>query len=115
MNINFLSFIYGLLLGESFMVNNNKEIKLIIKIESKHISYMINIHKYLSNLGYCEQKPPKIITQLRQKGKLHKLMLLHTYSNNHYLELYNKWYVDKNHKNISKDICCYFNDVSLAY
>ena len=90
---------------------------LIIKIEGKHISYMTDIHKKISNLGYCEQTLPydKIITKLGKKGKLNKLMLLHTYNNDYYLELYNKWYVDKFNKNIPNDISNYFTEESLAY
>jgi transcriptional regulator of heat shock response len=42
-------------------------------------------------------------------------MLLHTYTNNNYLELYNKWYVDKINKNIPNDIIRFFNEESLAY
>jgi hypothetical protein len=90
MNKNYLNLIYGFLLGESYIFKNNKEIKLIIKIEGKHISYMRDIHNIISNFGYCEHKLPKIISKLRKKGKLNKLMLLHTYNNNYYLELYNK-------------------------
>jgi hypothetical protein len=90
MNKLYLNILYGLLLGESFILNNNKEIKLIIKIEGKHISYMKNIHKKISELGYCEPKLPVIIKKLGKKGKLNKLMLLHTYNTNNYLELYNK-------------------------
>lgn len=90
MNKIYLNLIYGLLLGESFIFKNNKEIKLIIKIEGKHLSYMKDIHKLISNLGYCEKIFPKLITKLGKKGKLNKLMLLHTYNNKIYLDLYNK-------------------------
>nr|YP_010170441.1 LAGLIDADG homing endonuclease [Phanerochaete carnosa]QRZ60422.1 LAGLIDADG homing endonuclease [Phanerochaete carnosa] len=101
--------------AESYIFNNNKEIKLIIKIEGKHISYITDIHRKVSNLGYCEQKLPRINTKLGKKGTLNKLMLLHTHKNNNYLELYNKWYVDKLNKNIPNDIFNYFNEESLAY
>jgi len=118
MNKNYLNFIYGLLLGESYIFNlNNKDIKLIIKIEGKHTSYMREIYKKISSLGYCplEDKSPQIITKIRKKGQLNKLMLLHTYKNSNYLELYNKWYVDKINKNIPADIFMFFNEESLAY
>ena len=114
-NKNYLYLIYGLLLGNSFIFNNNNEIKLIIKIEGKQISYMTHIHKKISTLGYCEDKMPLIKTKIVQKGKLNKLMLLHTYNNNNYLELYKKWYLDKPNKNIPNDIVNYFNEESLAY
>lgn len=115
MKNNYLNLIYGLLLGGSFILKKNKEIKLIIKIEGKHISYMKDIHKKISNLGYCEQNLPKIKSKLGKKGKLNKLMLLHTYNNNIYLDLFNKWYVDNFNKNIPNDFFIYFNEESLAY
>jgi hypothetical protein len=90
MNKIYLNIIYGLLLGESLLLNSNKNIKLLIKIEGKHISYMKNIHNKISELGYCDPKLPEIIRKLGKKGKLNKLMLLHTYNTNYYLELYNK-------------------------
>jgi LAGLIDADG DNA endonuclease family protein len=113
LNKNYLSLIYGLLLGNSFILNN--EIKLIIAIEGKHMAYITHIHKKISSLGYCEYKMPLIKTKIVPQSKLNKVMLLHTYSNNNYLDLYNKWYLDKQNKNIPNDIINYFNEESLAY
>ena len=42
-------------------------------------------------------------------------MVLHTYNNNDYLNLYNKWYLDKNKKIIPYDFEFYFNEESLAF
>ena len=115
LNKNYLSIIYGLLLGNSFILKNKNEIKLIIEIEGKDLSYMINIFKKISNLGYCEDQIPLIKTKIVKKGNLNKVMLLHTYNNNNYLELYNKWYLDKHNKNIPNDLINNFNEESLAY
>jgi hypothetical protein len=89
LNKNYLNLIYGLLLGKSFIFNNN-EIKLIIEIEGKHLSYIMDIHTKISSLGYCADKMPLIKTKILKKGNLSKVMQLHTYNNNNYLELYNK-------------------------
>ena len=128
---NYLNLLYGLLLGKSFMEterratsllpfqvlgkeeNQNKEIKLILKIEGKHIAYMKDIHKKISSLGYCDKVTIK--TQILKKGNLNKIMKLYTIDNNNYLELFNKWYSDKFNKNIPLDIDNYFNEESLAY
>ena len=113
---NYLNILYGLLLGKSFMVQNNKEIKLILKIEGKHISYMKDIHKKISNLGYCDKNFPKLITQLGKKGKLTKLMILNTLNYNYlWEELYHKWYLNKLSKNIPMDLKEFFNEESLCY
>ena len=89
LNTNYLNLIYGLLLGKSFIFNNN-EIKLIIEIEGKHLSYILDIHTKISSLGYCADKIPLIRTKILKKGNLSKILQLHTYNNNNYLELYNK-------------------------
>ena len=111
---SFINLIYGFLLGNSFIFKNSKEIKLIIKIEGKHISFMKFIFKQIYNLGYCEQDFPKIITKLCKKGKLNKIMTLQTYNNYNYLNLFNKWYIDGYNKNIPKDLVKFFNEESLA-
>ena len=36
----YLNLLYGFLLGKTFILRTKKEIKLVIKIEDKHISYM---------------------------------------------------------------------------
>jgi LAGLIDADG DNA endonuclease family len=113
LNKKFVYLIYGLLLGNSFILKI--ENKLIIVIEGKHMSYITHIHKKISSLGYCEYKKPLIKTKLVPGGNLNKVMLLHTYNNKNYLELYNKWYLDNQNKNIPDDIINYFNEESLAY
>jgi len=42
-------------------------------------------------------------------------MLIHTYNTNNYLELYNKWYVDKFCKNIPNDFIFVILMMNLAY
>jgi hypothetical protein len=113
LNKKFLYLIYGLLLGNSFILKN--ENKFIIEIEGKHMSYITHIHTKISSLGYCEYKKPLIKTKIVPGGNINKVMLLHTYKNKNYLELYNKWYLDKKNKNIPNDIINYFNEESLAY
>ena len=46
------------------------------------MSYIMDIHKKISSLGYCEDKMPIIKTKILQKGNLSKVMQLHTYNNN---------------------------------
>lgn len=115
MNKFCLNLFYGFLLGKTFIFRNKKEIKLVIKIEDNHISYMKFIHKNFYNLGLCAQNLPKINTKLVKKGKLKKIMVLHTYNNNDYLYLYNKWYLNKFNKIIPYDFEFYFNEISLAF
>lgn len=124
--------LYGFLLGKSFIFLKNKDddayarpkaqkagdidIQIILKIEDKHISYMLEVYNRILNLGYCEPYFPKIEKKLCKKGKLVKQMLLQTYYNKaggaaccrgaeaatlakgggapDYLKLYQNWYED---------------------
>lgn len=114
-NKNFLYLICGLLLGNSLIIQNNSDIKLILEIECKYTTFLTEIYNKISSLVDCDNKLTVIKTKLCKGGHLNKVMFLHTYSNNHYLELYNKWYKNKSNKNIPLDIMNYFNEVSLAY
>ena len=115
LNKKYLFIIYGLLLGNSLILIKHNEIKIVIEIVGKHLSYMKHIHSIICSLGYCEKKFPLIKTKILKKGNLNKIMLLETYNNNNYLELYNKWYLDKSNKNIPNNLIIYFNEESLAY
>jgi ribosomal protein S24E len=110
-----LYLIYGLLLGNSLIMKNNSDLKLIIEIECKYTTFLTEVYNKVSSLVDCDNKLTVIKTKLCKGGQLNKVMFLHTYSNNHYLELYNKWYKNKSNKNIPLDIMNYFNEVSLAY
>ena len=114
-NKNFLYLIYGLLLGNSLIIKNNSDIKFILEIESKNTTFLTEVYNKISSLVDCDNKLTVIKTKLCKGGHLNKVMFLHTYSNNHYLELYNKWYNNKSNKNIPLDTMNYFNEVSLAY
>lgn len=117
-NKKFLYLICGLLLGKSLIIKNKsdiKDIKLIIEIECKYTTFLTEVYNKISSLVDCDNKLTVIKTKLCKGGHLNKVMYLHTYSNNHYLELYNKWYKNKSKKNIPLDIMNYFNEVSLAY
>lgn len=115
MNNIYLNILYGLLLGQTYILYAINYLQIIVKIEGKHTSYMQNIQTKLSELGYCSSRLPPILHKLVKKGKLTKFMLLHTYPSNNYLELYNKWYVDNLIKIIPTDLNHYFNEISLAY
>ena len=123
-NGNELNIIYGFLLGDSFI--DKKERKVIFIIKDRHITYMTNIHKILAERGICNNSLPKISTSLEKKGKLMKVLNISTFSNDFYLELYNKWYdnncnhiedqsTSKRAKILPQDFYYYFNIESLAY
>lgn len=74
------------------------------------MSYIRHIQQKFSSLGYLKHL---IKTKLLKKGQLNKVMQLHTYIN--YSEIYSKWYIDKQNKNIPNDFINYFNEESLCY
>lgn len=110
LNKNYFFCIYGLLLGNSFIVNNNNKIKIIIKIQDKHTSYFTHIKNKLSSFDFSYSDYEDNITPLVsyakakistssaivKKGKLIKVMKLtlpwNSHNNKYYFELYKQWY-----------------------
>lgn len=105
---NYKSFLYGFLLGNSVTFNN--ENKFLLVIEDKHQSYMRHIQQKFSSLGYLKHF---IILKQLKKGKLNKVMQLHTDIN--YRELFSKGYLDIHKNKLPIDFFYFFNEEALCY
>jgi len=46
--------------------------------EDSHVEYLLYLHRYLSELGYCNTKIPVITKRLGTKGKLRKIVRFST-------------------------------------
>jgi ubiquinol-cytochrome c reductase cytochrome b subunit len=74
-NKDIISVIFGSLLG-----NGQGEKRLLglgtrfrFTQEASHVNYLMFLHKFFSELGYCNSKLPVITTRLGSKGKLRKV------------------------------------------
>jgi hypothetical protein len=81
-NRDVLSVFYGTLLGDSHAEKRiqGKGTRLSFYQEALHSEYLLWLHQYLSSLGYCNPKTPKIQTRLGAKGRLRYGIRFHTYT-----------------------------------
>jgi hypothetical protein len=79
-NKDILSILFGSLLGEAhaeFRLKGNGT-RITFYQEGYHVSYLIWLHKFISELGYCNTKLPKITTRLGKKGVVRKIIRFNT-------------------------------------
>jgi LAGLIDADG DNA endonuclease family len=79
-NKDILSILFGSLLGDAhgeFRLKGNGT-RISFYQEGSHVSYLIWLHKLISELGYCNTKLPKITTRLGKKGVVRKIIRFNT-------------------------------------
>ena len=79
-NKDILSILFGSLLGDAhaeFRLKGNGT-RITFYQEGSHVSYLIWLHKLISELGYCNTNLPKITTRLGQKGVVRKIIRFKT-------------------------------------
>jgi LAGLIDADG DNA endonuclease family len=79
-NKDILSILFGSLLGDAqaeFRLKGNGT-RITFYQEGSHVSYLIWLHKFISELGYCNTKLPKITTRLGKKGVVRKIIIFNT-------------------------------------
>lgn len=79
-NKDILSILFGSLLGDAhaeFRLKG-KGTRINFYQEGSHVSYLIWLHKLISELGYCNTNLPKITTRLGKKGVVRKIIRFNT-------------------------------------
>lgn len=81
-NLDILSIIFGSLLGEAHAERRVKDngTRICLYQEGYHLSYLIWLHKLITNLGYCNPILPKLETRLGFKGRVRKIIRFKTWT-----------------------------------
>lgn len=79
-NINLLCLIFGSLLGDGYAEKHGNGTRISFYQEASHKNYLLYLHKYMSNTGYCNPNLPKIKTRLNKFGKLRYIIRFKTYT-----------------------------------
>ncbi|OTA73782.1 hypothetical protein M434DRAFT_88550, partial [Hypoxylon sp. CO27-5] len=69
-NKDCISLIIGSLLGNSYMEKNEKGVRIVFIKCSGNIEYLIQFFNYLSNIGYCKSKKPKLNKVISKNNKV---------------------------------------------
>lgn len=114
-NIDILSLIYGSLLGDGHAEKRSKGngTRISFYQENSHVDYLLYIHKFLSERGYCSNNVPKISTRLGKGGKVRKVIRCHTWTFSSFNWIRNMWYKN-NIKCIPDNLEEYLTPLALA-
>lgn len=110
-----LSIIYGSLLGDAHAelrpAGNGTRIGFYQ--EASHQQYLLWLHNYIAELGYCNPVIPKIQTRLAPKGALRYVIRFHTYTYTSFNVVFNDWYIN-GVKHVPANIGDYLTPLALA-
>lgn len=93
-NKDFLEFLQGSLLGDSYLERHGNGSRLCLQQESSHKAYLLWSHKFLASRGYCNPKIPEIQSRLGIKGKLRYVLRLKTWTFSSLNYLHNDYYIN---------------------
>lgn len=96
-NIDIISIIFGSLLGDAHGEKRSNGVGTRISFyqEAVHIEYLLHLHKFLSESGYCNTKVPNVTTRLGAKGKLRKVVRFSTWTYTSFNWIHDLWYKDQ--------------------
>nr|YP_010721229.1 LAGLIDADG homing endonuclease [Cyathus striatus]WDS46380.1 LAGLIDADG homing endonuclease [Cyathus striatus] len=95
-NKNILSILFGSLLGDGHAERRSKGngTRISFYQEGSHVSYLLWLHNYLADLGYCSSKIPLIQTRLGQKGIVRKTLRFRTWTYSSFNWIQELWYIN---------------------
>ena len=114
-NKNIISIIFGSLLGDGYAEfrSKGKGTRISFYQEGSHLSYLLSLHKYFADLGYCNPIEPKIQTRLGKKGVIRKIIRFHTWTYSSFNWIQELWYQNGT-KEVPSNIGEYLDSLALA-
>ena len=115
-NKDILSILFGSLLGaaQAEFRLKGKGTRINFYQEGSHFSYLIWLHKLISELGYCNTKLPKITTRLGQKGVVRKIIRFNTWTYSSFNWIHELFYKDGKNKGVPSNIADFLTPFALA-
>lgn len=115
-NKDILSIFFGSLLGDAqadFRLKVNGT-RITFYQGGSHVSYLIWLHKFISELGHCNTKLPKITTRLGKKGVVRKIIIFNTWTYSSFNWIHELFYKDGKNKGVPSNIADYLTPLALA-
>ena len=79
-NYDILCVLIGSLLGDSYGEKHGHGTRFCFQQEHSNNAYLLWFHSFISKLGYCNPKTPKILTRLGKGGKIRQLSRFKTFT-----------------------------------
>jgi ubiquinol-cytochrome c reductase cytochrome b subunit len=93
-NIDVLSILVGSLLGDGWGEKRSNSTRFHIHCSAKNVEYIMWLHKYLSQKGYCSTVKPKILKQIGENGNIYYSIKIRTWSFTSLNYIYDSFYLD---------------------
>jgi hypothetical protein len=79
-DINVISLIVGSLLGDSHLEKRNNGSRLKFEQCNDNVEYLMWLHKFFSEKGYCSAEKPKLSIKIKDKGKIYYSYKINSYT-----------------------------------
>ena len=114
-NIDVLSVIFGLMLGDGFGNNRSGEgVRFCIKQSIVHKEYLFSLYEFFLNRGYCSNNPPRKYTRMiKGINKTYYGFEFNTFTFRSFVWIYDLFY-KKGKKIVSLNIENYITPLTLA-
>lgn len=112
-NFEVLSIIIGTVLGDAQAERRGNGTRICFQQEELNTSYLIWLHKFFSERGYCNTTTPKVTTRLGKEGKIRQLSRFKTYTYSSFNWIHEDFYKN-NRKIIPLNISEYLSPLALA-
>ncbi len=95
-NKDVLSVIFGSLLGDAHAEKRLGGVGTRIGFfqEDSHVEYLLSLHQFLAESGYCNTKTPIMTKKLGNRGKLRKIVRFSTWTYTSFNWIHHVWYKD---------------------
>jgi hypothetical protein len=108
-NIDIISLIVGSVLGDSHLEKRAGGIgtRVIFEQSNKNVEYLMWLHQFLSERGYCNPEKPKLFKRIKQKNEVFFHYRFNSYTFYSFNWIYDMFYLSKPNQevaNISKDL-----------
>lgn len=111
-NLDIISVIVGNLLGDGFGENRSGNTRFTIHMGSPNVEYLMWLHKFYSERGYCSSKKPELKRNIG-KNKVYFSYKFNTWTYSTFNWLYDAFYINKI-KIVPNDIDTLLTPLALA-
>jgi len=79
-NMDIFSVLIGSLLGDASAERHGNGVRFCFQQEYSHNAYLLWLHKYISELGYCNPSIPRILTRMGINGSVRQICRFKTFT-----------------------------------
>jgi len=113
-NLDMISVLFGLLLGDGYAQNRSGEgVRISIKQSSIHKEYLFSLYEFFLNRGYTRNSEPRLYNNNKVGNKIYSMYEFYTYTFRSFVWIYKLFY-NKGKKVVKLELQKYITPQALA-